>query len=141
METRRSRKGPQVRMHRHNNQRRPGGFGLAELMVSVAVIIPVALVAVGIFPFSWLVNAQASHVAFAHDVARTAMESVRAADFDDVPASRTTTARDTRGFDYTCVTTATARGTQLKDVTVTVSWTDHKAESLHLVTTLVRSGR
>jgi hypothetical protein len=115
------------------------GSGLAEVLVALGVIVPVIVVAVGIFPFSWLVGQQASSLSFAQDVAAARIESARATAFDEIASSRAEVVRDTRGNDYQCVTTATPQGSMLKRLTVTVTWTDKKSERLQIVTCLVRT--
>jgi hypothetical protein len=129
-------------MSTHRLRRR--AFGLAELLVSLGVVVPVAMVAVGIFPFGWLVNQQSICLDAAHDVARSQLEATRTIDFDSIPASQSGCVRDPRGTDYNYTVVAASYGPvtnplMRKQITVTVTWNDRKPEQLQLITILVRT--
>jgi hypothetical protein len=64
-------------------------MSLAELLVALGVLVPVLVVALGIFPFSHLLNHQAADLDNAYDLARSAIESARNLPFDSIPAGPT----------------------------------------------------
>lgn len=119
------------------------GATLVELVVAFGILVPIVVVALGIFPFSHVLNRQAWALAAAYDIALTRIEDARGQDFDSlVPSS--TTQEEREGIVYTCTTTVSAYGVsvnpvRLKKVTVVVSWTDKHAEQIRMDSLLART--
>lgn len=126
---------------------RPGrrlAFSLAEVLVAVAVLVPVVVVTLGILPYSHLIDRRAWSMALAEDVALAQMEEARATDFDALPASRSF--RETRDGlelegEVTCRAVDAGPPVLLKHLTVTVRWKLQREERLVRDTLIARIGR
>jgi len=108
--------------------------------VAFGVLVPIVVVAVGIFPFAHVLNRQAWDTSAAFDIARTEIEQLRATAFDDLPASGSFT-EEHRGTVFTCTATVTKKNSLLKKVTVKVTWQLKKTESLQLDTLLAKTSQ
>lgn len=108
--------------------------------MAFGVLVPIVVVAVGIFPFAHVLNRRAWDMSAAYDIARTELEQLRATDFDELPSSRTAT-EEHRGTVFTCTTTVTTQNSLLKKISVTVTWQLKKAESLQLDTLVAKTSQ
>ena len=108
-----------------SSSRPQGGFSLAEILVAFGVIVPVIMVAIGIFPFSHLLNHQAADLANGWDLARSQLEVARNTQFDAIPPSAQG-GSTVDGTEFTWQLTSAAQGVQnpvtLKKISVVVSW-------------------
>lgn len=120
------------------------GLTLSEILVAMAVLIPVAVVTVGMFPYAHMVDRRAWALSQAEDVGRSRLERVRTIAWDRLPASETfTETRDGTEFQGV-LTLSPAPGLSpdlARRVTVTISWRTSRAESLRLDTLVARSDR
>ncbi len=100
-------------------------FGLAELLVALAVLIPVLVVTTGMFPYYHLINYRSRCLAQAALVAQAETERLRA--FAQTDLSSQNSQRQVPGdrvdFTVTC-RVARAGSDRLRRVEVTVAWTD-----------------
>lgn len=118
------------------------GLTLSEIVVAMAVLIPVVVVTAGMFPYAHMVDRRAWALSHAEDVGRSRLERVRATAWDRLPATETfTETRDGTEFQGV-LTLAPAPGLSpdlARRVTVTVTWRTSRAETLRLDTLVART--
>ncbi len=109
--------------------------------MALGILVPIVVVAIGIFPFSHVINERSWQLMSANDIARTQLERVRGMDFDSIPAS-SSIAETRRNTEFTGTVTAAAQGVQgtviLKKITVTVTWQGSRTETLRLDTLVMK---
>lgn len=120
------------------------GSTLAELLVALGILVPVIVVAVGIFPYAHVANRRASDLLGAYDFACQQMELARNTSFDSLASSTAT--QTVRNVQYTCQMTvsnydAGDNPVMLKSITVLVTWQTKESESLELDTIVPRINR
>lgn len=120
------------------------GLTLSEILVALAVLIPVAVVTVGVFPYAHMVDRRAWALSHAEDVARSQLEEIRATPWDRLPVTRSfEETRDGTEFQGALsVSPVPGLSEDLaRRVTVTVTWRTGRAERLRLDTVLARTDR
>lgn len=120
------------------------GLALSELLVALAVLLPVAVVTVGIFPYAHTIDRRAWALSQAEDVARSQLERLRASEWDKLrPSWSLREIREQREFqvevrlaDLPGVSPDLARRAE-----VTVTWRvrPNQDESVHLATILAHT--
>lgn len=117
---------------------RTRGVALSELLVAVAVLIPVAVVTVGLFPYAHMVDRRAWALSQAENAARSRLEALRAMDFEDLPAVEAS--QETRdGFDYRVEVTTSPESDLVRRASVVVRWNTGREEEYRLDSLLIRT--
>jgi prepilin-type N-terminal cleavage/methylation domain-containing protein len=119
--------------------RRIRGFSLIEILIALAVLVPVVVVAAGVLPFYRASSSRAWTQVDASDIAREQMERARGVTFDDL-ASLENQVETRNGTVYKWSMAVTPLGSPAlrKRVVVDVEWDNPKAQSLAMETTVAR---
>ncbi|CAN0324315.1 unnamed protein product, partial [Phaeothamnion confervicola] len=96
------------------------GFSVLEVLMAMLILVPVAVVVVGLFPYAHTMNQRGWALGVAHHLATTEMEKVRSGDFDS--ATGVSYTQSERGMIFQVTTTVTPVGSGLKKVTADVTW-------------------
>ena len=127
---------------RYTVRRGTAAFSLVEVIVAIGVLVPVIIVALGIFPFSHIINHRCWDIVAASDLAQQQLEQLRSTSFDKLPATGTATSTQ-EGVDFQCNVTVVPYGAPspllLKKATARVTWHIQKDESLQFDTLIVKS--
>ncbi|HXE73520.1 MAG TPA: hypothetical protein VNO81_12745 [Candidatus Nitrosotenuis sp.] len=124
--------------------RRWPGFSLGEVLIALAVLVPVIVVTMGMFPFSHAIDRRAWAIAQAEDLARTHLERARAQEFDSVPeAYDFTEQRDGLTFTgrFTSRDYDPGSPSRLKKISVLVTWRLGRSEQFQLDSLVARRPR
>jgi type II secretory pathway pseudopilin PulG len=125
-----------------NANRTRRGSTLIELIVSIGVLIPVIVVAVGIFPYASVTNARAAALLAAYDFASAQLESARNVNWQDMPQSGTaSTVANNITYQSTLTVTpyfANDPAPTLLRLQVIVTWQTRQPERLELDTIVAR---
>jgi hypothetical protein len=108
------------------------GFGLAEFLVALAILIPVLVVTTGMFPYCHLVNYKARCISQAALVAQAETERLRNLSETTLADSTRTVNGDRVEFTVTSRITATG-GARLKRAEVDVAWSDQHYKVVTLI--------
>lgn len=108
------------------------GFGLAELLVALAILIPVLVVTTGMFPYCHLVNYKARCISQAALLAQAETERLRSLAETALVDSTRKVNGDRVEFTVTTKITATS-GARLKKAEVDVAWTDQHYRVVTLI--------
>lgn len=97
---------------------------LTEVLIALALLIPVVVLVAGLFPYSFSVDRKAWTARAAQSLARSALEEARGKKFEELATFTRDVVKDGTPFQVT--TTVTGVGTppsdREKDVVCTVSW-------------------
>lgn len=117
---------------------------IAELIVALGIFTTVALVAVGLFPLSRLMDRRADYLAYAYDLATQQIDSLRCGPFGNLASGSSASTAQHDGVVYTVTTTLSPTNTQspttLMNCTVTVGWQVNAPETLVLNTVMTKVG-
>lgn len=118
------------------------GATLAEILIALSVLVPVIVVMVGVFPYSYLNTRRAGRLTAAYDLGRAQLEALRATEFDRLP-DELQVVRDVEGTRFTCLVRCGPvdglEPTGIKNLTVSVTWDDGKPQRLSFETMSART--
>ena len=100
------------------------GAVLTEVLIALALLIPVIVMVAGLFPYSFSVDRKAWNQRTAQSLARSAMEEARGQRFDDLMSFNRTHSKDgtTFGVEVRVTDVGTPPDVREKDVVCTVTW-------------------
>lgn len=112
---------------------------LAEVLVCLGTLVPVMLIAVGLFPYAYLIGDSSDRVELARGLAESDLATARATPFDELePASRT---EHRGGTEFTVQRQVADLSPLEKRVTVEVAWTRPRPGEFEIETRVPRLQR
>lgn len=111
---------------------RSRGFGLAEFLVALAILIPVLVITTGMFPYCHLVNYKARCISQAALVAQAETERLRTLSDADLVDSTRSVSGDRVEFTVTTDITPTGAA-RLRRAEVDVAWIDQNYRVVTLI--------
>ena len=100
------------------------GALLTEVLIALALLIPVVVLVAGLFPYSFSVDRKAWNNRTAQSLARSALEEARGLDFDNLATFQRSVTKD--GTTFSVAVTVTEVGTppdvREKNLLCTVTW-------------------
>jgi type II secretory pathway pseudopilin PulG len=113
------------------------GNTLPEVLIGLLVLIPVAVVVVGMFPYAHTIDARAWALSTAQSLAESELETQRSVSFNAV--NNTSYHHLDRGMDFLVNVSVTPVDAQLWSVTSNVTWQFQRQNSFHLTTYIAKT--
>lgn len=105
-------------------RRRESGVSLTEVLIALALLIPVVVLVAGLFPYSFSVDRRAWNQRTAQSLARSAMEEARGVKFDELTSFSRNATREGTPFSVGVVVQDVGTPPDVREKTLicTVSW-------------------
>jgi type II secretory pathway pseudopilin PulG len=108
---------------RRPRNRRQKAALLTEVLIALALLIPVVVIVAGLFPYSFSVDRKAWNQRTAQSLARSALEEARGQEFDSLDSFQRSVTKDGTTFQVELSVNALgAPDVREKDLVCTVSW-------------------
>ena len=114
------------------------GFSVLEVLMAMLILVPVAVVVIGLFPYAHTLNQRGWALGIAHHLAVSEMEKVRSGSFDS--ATGVSYTQSERSITFQVTTTVTPVSSCLKKVSADVTWQFQQPQRFHVTSQIARMG-